>query len=118
VKQGYILNAPSGVELTFDSGAGVSTTGLYHYPATITNFTIASEFAQFAAAPSSGYPNVTTAGVINNIGGRQQVMCYYQEFYTALHVLDGLFHKFCRRLELYIYSSSARMDKLGNSRFM
>merc|ERR1711939_1204762 len=29
------------------TGAGVSTAGLYHYPATITNATIATEFASF-----------------------------------------------------------------------
>jgi hypothetical protein len=52
------------MELSFNSGAGVSTMGLYHYPAIITNFTFASEFAQFAVAPSSGFPSATTAGLI------------------------------------------------------
>jgi hypothetical protein len=51
----------------------LSTTGLWHYPANITDSTIAIEFAQFAPAASSGYPNFSTAGVINNIDGRQQV---------------------------------------------
>ena len=53
------------------SGAGVSTLGLWHYPATITNATIATEFAQFG--PTAGFPTQSTAGVINNISGRQQV---------------------------------------------
>jgi hypothetical protein len=74
VKRGYISGIHSRIELTFNSGAGVSTTGLYHYPAMITNFTFASEFAQFPATPS-GFPNVTTVGLINNIGGRHRVRC-------------------------------------------
>jgi len=49
----------------------VSTQGLYHYPATITNSSIATEFIQFA--PAAGFSTTSTAGVINNIGGRQQV---------------------------------------------
>lgn len=53
------------------TGQGVSTLGLYHYPATITNTTIATEFAKFGA--STGFSKASTAAVINNINGRQQV---------------------------------------------
>ncbi|TVY39443.1 hypothetical protein LSUB1_G004310 [Lachnellula subtilissima] len=56
------------------SGAGVSTQGLYHYPATITNSSIATEFIQFA--PAAGFSTTSTAGVINNIGGRQQMVFF------------------------------------------
>ena len=49
----------------------MSTLELWHYPATITNSSIATEFAQFA--PSAGFPTTSTAGVINRIAGRQQV---------------------------------------------
>ena len=59
--------------LTEQSGAGVSTLGLFHYPATITNASIATEFAQFAPASSTSVSKGGSAGVINNIGGRQQV---------------------------------------------
>jgi hypothetical protein len=57
----------------------VSTQGLWHYPANITNSAIATKFAQFAAAISSGHPRVLTAGVINNISGRQQVRYHVSE---------------------------------------
>ena len=59
-------------------GAGISTAGLWHYPAAITNPAIATEFAQFGKA--TGFNSETTAGVINNINGRQQV-CFYH-FYS------------------------------------
>lgn len=52
----------------------MSTTGLYHYPATITNASIATEFATFD--PSGIYSGTTTAAVINNIGGRQQMVWF------------------------------------------
>ncbi|KAH8802483.1 hypothetical protein F5884DRAFT_683853 [Xylogone sp. PMI_703] len=58
------------------TGAGVTTSGLWHYPATITNTSIATEFAQFAANSAAGFPSVSTAGVINNISGRQQMVFF------------------------------------------
>lgn len=57
-----------------DSNANVSTAGLYHYPATITNSSIATEFATFD--PSGQFTTTTTAAVINNIGGRQQMVWF------------------------------------------
>ncbi|RKF82555.1 putative extracellular serine-rich protein [Golovinomyces cichoracearum] len=61
------------------TNAGVSTKGLWHYPATISNSSFTTEFAQFA--PSRSYPNVTTAGVINSFPGRQQ-MAWFLGFST------------------------------------
>jgi hypothetical protein len=49
----------------------VSTLGLWHYPASIANASIAVEFAQFA--PTTGFAANSTAGVINTYSGRQQV---------------------------------------------
>ena len=60
-----------GKDINNGSRAGVTTIGLWHYPASITNDTIATEFAQFA--PTDGFSSTSTAGVINNIEGRQQV---------------------------------------------
>lgn len=65
--------------LTINSGAGVSTVGLWHYPATILNASIATEIAQFA--PTTGFSTTSTAGVINNIAGRQQ-MVFFTSFAT------------------------------------
>lgn len=58
----------------FDSGATVSTVGLWHYPATITNTSIATSIATFAA--SGSFTSDTTAAVINNINGRQQMVWF------------------------------------------
>ena len=76
------------------TGAGVSTAGLYHYPATITNATIATEFASFG--PATGFPTKSTAGVINKIDGRQQVrtLVDVDSVHLANHLLDGLLHRF------------------------
>jgi hypothetical protein len=52
------------------TGAGVSSQGLYHYPAQVTNSTSTTAIAQFAAAAGFG---VSTAAVINNFDGRQQM---------------------------------------------
>lgn len=56
------------------TGATVSTEGLWHYPATITNSSIATEIAKFA--PSGSFTTDTTAAVINNIGGREQMVWF------------------------------------------
>lgn len=58
-------------------GAGVSTAGLWHYPATITNATIATEFASFD--PTTGFSTKSTAGVINTIDGHQQVKLFHSQ---------------------------------------
>ena len=60
--------------------AGVSTQGLWHYPATISNTTTTKEIAQFAAGGGSSGP--TTAAVINNFDGRQQ-MAFFIGFDTV-----------------------------------
>lgn len=52
----------------------MSTKGLYHYPAMITNDSMATEIAQFA--PGGPFTANSTAAVINNIGGRQQMVWF------------------------------------------
>lgn len=54
-------------------GAGVSTQGLYHYPATVSDAATTTEIAQFAAA--AGFQR-STAAVINNFAGRQQMVFF------------------------------------------
>jgi hypothetical protein len=56
--------------------AGVSTQGIWHYPATITNSTLAIEIAQFAASTDSEFTGTSTAAVINNFGNRQQMVFF------------------------------------------
>ena len=60
-------------------GAGVSTSGLAHYPATISNAATTKEIAQFAA--NEQFLDVSTAAVINNFDGRQQVTITLPSFY-------------------------------------
>lgn len=61
------------------TGASVSTKGLWHYPAAISDTTTTKQIAQFAAnAQTSG---TTTAAVINNFGGREQ-MAFFISFAT------------------------------------
>jgi hypothetical protein len=54
--------------------AGISTIGMWHYPAKITNSAIAKAFLKFGT--STGFTTETTGGVINNIGGRQQMVFF------------------------------------------
>ncbi|KAG9248805.1 hypothetical protein BJ878DRAFT_531679 [Calycina marina] len=63
--------------------AGISSIGLWHYPALVTNTSIATEFARFATG--TGFDTVTTAGVINNINGRQQ-MVFFLPFATDWNI--------------------------------
>jgi len=52
----------------------VTTQGLWHYPAIITNTTLAKEFAQFEAA--GDFTGPTTAAVINDFGTRKQMVWF------------------------------------------
>ncbi|EHK96873.1 hypothetical protein M7I_7417 [Glarea lozoyensis 74030] len=58
------------------TGATLGTLGLYHYPANITDRTIATEFAQFDVATAEGFKSKSTAGVINKINGREQMVFF------------------------------------------
>jgi hypothetical protein len=49
----------------------MSTLGLYHYPAAIINTTTTKSIVNFM--PTSGFTDYTSAAVINNFSGRQQV---------------------------------------------
>ncbi|KAJ5520393.1 hypothetical protein N7463_000846 [Penicillium fimorum] len=62
------------------TGAGVSTSGLWHYPATISNTTSTKKIAAFA--PTTGFPTESVAGVINDFDGRQQ-MAFFIGFDTT-----------------------------------
>ncbi|KAF2132401.1 hypothetical protein P153DRAFT_364804 [Dothidotthia symphoricarpi CBS 119687] len=56
------------------TGAGMSTQGLYHYATEITDPSTTWEVAQFAA--NSQYSSPSTAGVINNFSGREQMVFF------------------------------------------
>ena len=60
---------------------GISTTGLYHYPASITDKNTTIEIAQFAASSDGTFSTTSTAAVINNFSGREQ-MVYFIGFAT------------------------------------
>ncbi|KAL4882775.1 hypothetical protein BJY04DRAFT_186004 [Aspergillus karnatakaensis] len=62
------------------SGAGVSTQGLWHYPSTITDTATTKEIARFG--PGGGVTSDSTAAVINNFDGRQQLV-YFIGFDTV-----------------------------------
>lgn len=57
------------------TGAGVTTKGLAHFPAVVTNASIATSFAAFE--PAGIFTESTTAGVINKFDdGRQQMVFF------------------------------------------
>ncbi|KAK4191039.1 hypothetical protein QBC35DRAFT_512775 [Podospora australis] len=58
------------------TNAGVSTSGLWHYPATITNATLASQIATFAPDSGGTFTSTTTAAVINDFGRRKQMVWF------------------------------------------
>ncbi|CAG7918695.1 unnamed protein product [Penicillium olsonii] len=62
------------------TGAGVSTSGLWHYPATISNTTSTKQIAAFAA--TTGFDSESVAAVINDFDGRQQ-MAFFIGFDTT-----------------------------------
>ncbi|PYH76689.1 hypothetical protein BO82DRAFT_406929 [Aspergillus uvarum CBS 121591] len=62
------------------TGAGVSTSGLWHYPATISDTNTTKQIASFAS--NSVVSSDTTAAVINNFSGREQ-MAFFISFDTT-----------------------------------
>ncbi|KAM7186129.1 non-anchored cell wall protein-1 [Naviculisporaceae sp. PSN 640] len=58
------------------TGATVSTQGLWHFPAVLTNATIAQPIAVFAADAGGTFTTETIAAIINNFGERQQMVWF------------------------------------------
>jgi hypothetical protein len=54
--------------------ADLSTDGLWHYPAIITDATTTTEFLQFGT--NTDYPTSTVAGVLQNFAGREQMVFF------------------------------------------
>lgn len=70
-------------------GAGMSTMGLYHYPSTVTDPSTTVEIAQFAPDSNSQFSGTTTAAVINNFNGRQQ-MVFFMAWGTQFSATSAL----------------------------
>jgi hypothetical protein len=73
-------NTTSFAQAGLRTGAGMSTLGLYHYVTEITDPTTTWEIAQFAANSQVG--RTSTAAVINNFNGREQ-MAFFITWATA-----------------------------------
>lgn len=58
------------------AGQNVTTQGLYHYPAVITDSSIAKAFASFDPSSDGSFTTQTTAAVINTFGTRQQMVWF------------------------------------------
>ncbi|PWY92704.1 hypothetical protein BO70DRAFT_384159 [Aspergillus heteromorphus CBS 117.55] len=90
------------------TGAGISTEGLWHYPASITNTTTTKEVARFAA--NSVSTSDTTAAVINNFGGREQ-MAFFLSFDTSWSATSTLLqHAWISWLTRGLYAGYRRVN--------
>lgn len=56
------------------TNAELATTGLWHYPAKITNSTIATPIAKFGTNPD--FPSDSVAAIINDFGNRKQMVWF------------------------------------------
>ncbi|QDS77798.1 hypothetical protein FKW77_005623 [Venturia effusa] len=74
-----ISNATGFTTAGLVTGATLSTSGLWHYPAIITESSTTWEVAQFG--PGGPFTSTTTAAVINQFGKRQQ-MAWFTSFAT------------------------------------
>lgn len=96
----------------------MTTKGLYHYPAKIINTSIAIEIAQFSASAADGFNSTSTAAVINEIDGRQQVHLLDVAKKHQLTSPDGIFHPIQRAMVLGIQFPSTCVGSLGYKRAM
>lgn len=89
------------------TGAGVSTQGLYHYPATVSDATTTWQIAQFAAG---GGFQASTAAVINNFAGRQQ-MAFFIGWATDWSATSNLLqHAYITWLTRGLYAGYRRIN--------
>jgi hypothetical protein len=69
----YLLD-PSFVPTAGLKTSNLSTVGLWHYPAIITDPTTTTEFLAFG--PNTEFPTTTVAGVLQNFAGREQMVLF------------------------------------------
>lgn len=69
-----ITNATGFPTANIKTGATMSTKNMYHYPASITDRSTTWEVAKYA--PGGPFTSDTTAAVINNFAGRQQMVWF------------------------------------------
>lgn len=69
-----ITNATGFATANIKTGATMSTKNMYHYPAAITDRTTTWEVAKYG--PGGPFTGDTTAAVINNFAGRQQMVWF------------------------------------------
>lgn len=92
------------------TGAGVSTEGLYHYPATISNSTTTKEIAQFAADSTGKFNGTSTAAVINNFEGRQQMAIFTSLDTTWSATSNYLQHAWITWITRGVYAGYRRVN--------
>ncbi|KNC96447.1 uncharacterized protein SPPG_08039 [Spizellomyces punctatus DAOM BR117] len=61
-------------------GASVATTGLFHYPVTVTNTATTTAFALLDPSSDQSFPTQTAVGVIINYPDGRQQMAFYMAF--------------------------------------
>lgn len=69
-------------------GAGITSQGLYHDPAIITNSSTTTQIAAFGPSSDGTFNGSTVAAVINNFNGRQQ-MAWFTSFATQWSVASN-----------------------------
>lgn len=71
-----ITNATGFPTANIKTGATMTTKNMYHYPARITDPSTTWEIAKFAPDSNGQFSSDTTAGVINQFAGRQQLVWF------------------------------------------
>lgn len=71
-----LTNATGFPTANIKTGATMSTANMYHYPAVITDSSNTWEVAKYAPDASGIFQEDTTAAVINDFGGRQQMVWF------------------------------------------
>jgi hypothetical protein len=89
------------------TGATISTLGLYHYGSSVADASTTTEIAQFA---SNGQLTTSTAAVINNFSGRQQMVFFIgwaTEFSPTSNVLQ---HAYITWITRGLYAGYRRVN--------
>ncbi|KAF2667971.1 hypothetical protein BT63DRAFT_426819 [Microthyrium microscopicum] len=89
--------------------AGVSTLGNWHYPATITNTTLAKQVAAFGASTDNMFSAASTAAVINDFGNRQQMVFFIGWATDWSETSNFLQHSFIHWMTRGMYSGFRRV---------
>ncbi|KAI3400682.1 hypothetical protein diail_2394 [Diaporthe ilicicola] len=106
-----LTNTSAFAQAGLKENAALDTSGLYHYPSTISNTTTTTPIAEFGAASDGSFTSNSVAAVINNFESGRQQMVFFIDFSQNWSATSSLLqHAYITWLTRGLYAGYRRVN--------